>query len=113
MKRRTKKIIVGLLLTVIGLPVVLVGSLLAWGWISDKTNGAIVSSGITRRYLLYVPKTYNRSKPTALVISLHPGATWAAFEMNTSRWNDLAEQYGFIVVYPNGSGAFWGGFGPG
>ena len=113
MKRRTKKIIVGVLLTVIGLPVVLVGSLLVWGLISDKTNGAIVSSGITRRYLLYVPKTYNRSKPTPLVISIHPAATWAAFEMNISRWNDLAEQYGFIVVYPNGSGAFFGGFGRG
>lgn len=82
-------------------------------WTVDKTNGAIVSSGVTRRYLLYVPKTYEPSKATPLVISIHPAATWPTVEMNISRWNNLAEQYGFIVVYPAGSGVFFDGFGPG
>ena len=113
MKGKTRKIIIGVLVVVIGLPVAFIGTLLAWCSIMDKTNGTIVSSGLTRRYLLYVPKTYDRSKPTPLVISLHPAATWPAVEMAISRWNDLAEQYGFIVVYPEGSGAFFGGLGPG
>jgi polyhydroxybutyrate depolymerase len=47
-----------------------------------------------------------------LVISIHPAATWPAVQMSISRWNDLAEQYGFLVVYPEGSGAFFGGLGP-
>jgi polyhydroxybutyrate depolymerase len=109
-KSKKKKILVGVLGIVIGLPVTFVLTVLAWGYISDNTNGSIVSSGVTRRYLLHVPKTYDRSKPTPLVISMHPGATWPAFEMNVSGWNDLAEQYGFIVVYPAGSGAFLGTF---
>ena len=69
----------------------------------NETNGTIVSSGTTRQYLLYVPKTYDRSKPAPLVISLHPAATWPAAEMEISRWNDLADEQGFIVVYPSGS----------
>ena len=81
--------------------------------VMDKTNGTIVFSGVTRRYVLYVPKTYDRSKPTPLVISIHPAATWPLVEMNISRWNDVADEHGFIVVYPAGSGAFFGGFSPG
>jgi len=110
MKRKWVRIVLRTLLIAVGLPVLFVAALLAWGYVSDNTNGSMVSSGITRRYLLYVPKSYDKSKPTPLVISIHPAATWGAFQRNLSRWNDLAEQYGFIVVYPNGSGAFFGGF---
>lgn len=101
------------LLILIRLPIVFIATLLAWCSIADQTNGMIVSSGVTRRYLLYVPKTYDRSKPTPLVISIHPAATWAAVQMKISRWNDVAERYGFIAVYPNGSGAFFDGFSAG
>ena len=101
---KTKKIIVGVLVIVIGLPVAFI--LTAWVCFSimDKTNGTIVSSGVTRRYLLYVPKTYDRSKPTPLVISLHAGALCPAAEMAISRWNELADEHGFLVVYPAGTG---------
>jgi polyhydroxybutyrate depolymerase len=101
---KTKKIIVGVLVIVIGLPVAFI--LTAWVYFSimDKTNGSIVSSGVTRRYLLYVPKTYDRSKPTPLVISMHAGALWPAAQMGISRWNELADEHGFLVVYPAGTG---------
>jgi polyhydroxybutyrate depolymerase len=38
------------------------------------------------------------------VISLHGFAEWPAHQMQISHWNDLARQYGFIVVYPCGTG---------
>ncbi len=113
MKRTKKNIILGVLAAAIGLPLALILAAFASFYIVDKTNGSIISSGVTRRYLLYVPKTYHPSKATPLVISLHPAATWPAVEMSISGWNDLAEQHGFIVVYPEGSGAFFGGLGPG
>jgi polyhydroxybutyrate depolymerase len=113
LKKRQKKLIAGVVAVFIGLPLVLILALLAWGSLSDKTNGEIISSGITRRYLLYVPKSYDRSKASPLVISFHPAATWPAAERAISRWNDLADEKGFIVVYPAGSGAFFGGFSPG
>ena len=73
-------------------------------WLSDLTNGSIVSSGVKRTYLLYVPKSYNSAAPSPLVISIHGYAEWPAHQMQQSRWNYLAEQYGFIVVYPSGLG---------
>jgi hypothetical protein len=62
MKRKWKKIIVGVLLVVIGLPVVLIVAAFACFSVMDKTNGTIVSSGVTRRYVLYVPNTTGRSR---------------------------------------------------
>ena len=113
MRSKAKKILFGLLGFVVGLPLLLLLTAFACFWMMDKTNRTIVSSGLTRRYLLYVPKTYDRSKPTPLVISFHPAATWPAVEKNISGWNDLADQYAVIVVYPAGTGAFFGGLGPG
>ena len=73
-------------------------------WLSDRSNGSLVSSGEKRKYLLYVPKSYDPATPTSLVISLHGYSEWPAHQMQQSGWNDLAEQYGFIVVYPSGLG---------
>ena len=103
MKSKRKKIILGVLTIVIGLPVALIAVAVAWFRMEGKTNGAIVTSGETRKYLLYVPKTYDRSKPTPLLISLHAAALRPAAEMEISRWNELADEHGFLVVYPSGS----------
>ncbi len=90
-----------------------IGLLLVWSYFADRTNSSIVSSGLTRRYEVYVPAAYDRAKPTPLVISIHPAATWPRLQMHMSRWNQLADAYGFIVVYPAGTGSFFGGVGPG
>lgn len=100
---KRKKIIVGVLAIVIVLPVAFIAVVVAWFRMEGKTNGAIITSGETRKYLLYVPKTYDRSKPTPLLISLHAAALRPASEMEISRWNELADEHGFIVVYPSGS----------
>jgi polyhydroxybutyrate depolymerase len=70
---------------------------------SNRTNGRLVSSGVERAYLLYVPESYDPAVPTPLVISIHGYAEWPAHQMQISHWNDLADQYGFIVVYPSGT----------
>jgi polyhydroxybutyrate depolymerase len=71
---------------------------------ANVTNGKIVSSGEDRRYLLYVPSTYAPARPNPLVISIHGFVEWPAHQMQISHWNDLAEEYGFLVVYPEGTG---------
>jgi polyhydroxybutyrate depolymerase len=58
---------------------------------------------VKREYLLYVPRSYDRTRPAPLVISLHGASGWPAQQMNLSRWNRLADEQGFIVVYPAGS----------
>jgi len=68
-----RKIVIRVALVLIGLPIVLL--LLAFGFFysvfyfpnrTSATTGTIVSSGEKRKYLLYVPRSYDRAKPTPL-----------------------------------------------
>ncbi len=105
---KIRKILIGAVLVIIGLPVALVLIAIVSISILDRTNGTIVSSGQKREYLLYVPRSYDGAKPTPLVISMHAGATWPAQQKNLSRWNRLADENGFIVVYPSGTPVVFG-----
>ena len=101
---RMRKIVLLAVLLVIGLPVALL--LIAVGWITilDRATGTMLSSGEEREYLLHVPPAYDASRPVPLVIALHAGATWPAQMRNLTGWSRLADQHGFIVVYPGGTG---------
>ncbi|RPJ39756.1 MAG: hypothetical protein EHM35_01525 [Planctomycetaceae bacterium] len=99
-KRRS---VIGVVLVLIGLPVALALVEAVSFFVLNRNNGTIVSSNQEREYLLYVPRSYDRNKPTPLVISMHGAGTWPALQMNLSRWNRLAEEQGFIVVYPSGT----------
>jgi polyhydroxybutyrate depolymerase len=96
--------VIGGVLIVIGLPVVVVLIAAASIHVLDRSSGTIVSSGHERQYLLYVPPSYSPMTPAPLVISMHAAAMWPAQQMNLSHWNQLADEFGFIVVYPAGSG---------
>lgn len=74
----------------------------AW-LIANRTNGRIVSSGEVRKYLLYVPESYDGGQAVPLVINIHGFAQWPANQMKVSQWNVLADEFGFIVVYPMGT----------
>ncbi len=71
--------------------------------ISDRSTGTLNSSGEKREYLLYLPESFDPTAPTPLVIAFHGFAEWPAHEAHISRWNDLADEKGFIVVYPSGT----------
>lgn len=107
----TSKIVIRAVLVLIALPIVF--ALLAFGFFysifyfpnrTSAISGTIVSSGQKRDYLLYVPKSYNAAKPTPLVITLHTSMSWDSAAMAISRWNSVADQNGFLVVYPQGIG---------
>ena len=68
----------------------------------NRSNGFMVSAGREREYLLHVPRSYDRTRPTPLVISLHGAGGWPVQQMEISLWNRLADEQGFIVVYPSG-----------
>jgi len=73
-------------------------------YLGNRTNGQIQSGGHTRRYLLYVPDSYDPDQPGPLVISIHGFVQWPAHQQKLSGWNQLADEYGFLVVYPRGTG---------
>src|ERR1700692_186302 len=107
----SRKIGIGAALVLLGLPIVLV--LIVYGFFyavfyfpnrTSVTPVTIVSSPEKREFLLYVPKSYDRAKPTPLVINLHTAMSWPTSSMNISQWNLVADENGFIVVYPAGTG---------
>src|SRR5881396_2615581 len=89
---KIRKIVIGGLLVIIGLPVLLVVTAAVSVYVLNWTNGTLVSSGRKREYLLYVPKSYDRTKPTPLVISLHGAGMWGAAQKETSQWNRVADE---------------------
>jgi len=99
-KRRTG--VIAVVLALISLPVALALAEAVSFYALNRSNGTIVSSGLEREYLLYVPNSYDRSRPTPLVISMHGAAMWPAAQREIDRWDRVADEHGFIVVYPSG-----------
>ena len=95
---RRRKGVIGAVLVLIGLPVVLALAEAVSFYATNRSNGTIVSSGLEREYLLYVPASYDRTRPTPLVITMHGGAMWPAAQLELDRWNRVAEEHGFIGV---------------
>ena len=101
---RDRRFVLGGALALIGLPVVMVPiEAVAW-YSANADNGSFVSSGVKREYLLYVPKSYDRVKPTPLIISMHGAGLWGAAQKDMSQFNRVADREGLIVVYPSGIG---------
>jgi len=101
---RQGKRALGAALAPLGLPVLLVLVEAVSFRVANRPSGSFLSSGRKREYLLYVPSSYDRAKSNALVISLHGASPWGAAQKETSQWNRVADEYGFIVVYPSGEG---------
>ena len=101
---RDRRFFLGAAIAIVGLPAAIVPIQAVSFYSANRDNGSFVSSGEKREYLLYVPRSYDRARPTPLVISMHGAGLWGASQRDISRWNDLADAKGFIVVYPSGVG---------
>lgn len=101
---RRHTMVLGAVFTLLGLPVVMALIGAVYFNVVNRNNGVLISSGEEREYLLYVPKSYDAARPAPLVISLHGGGMWPAGQREISQWNRVADERGFIVVYPAGAG---------
>jgi len=61
--------------------------------------------GLKRSYLVHVPPQYDPKKPTPVVLALHGAGMNASLMATISGLSSTADQAGFIVVYPNGTGS--------
>ena len=59
---------------------------------------------LDRRYLVHVPPQYDPAEPTPLVLAFHGGGANAANMAAFSGLDAKADEAGFIVVYPEGTG---------
>jgi polyhydroxybutyrate depolymerase len=73
------------------------------------TKESITIGGLTRTYLLYVPRGLVKGAP--LIVAMHgSGENGAQMRVETGFGFDrLADKHGFAVVYPNGYEGYWNG----
>lgn len=71
---------------------------------SGRHYGSIEHSGLTRKYLLYVPASYRPGQPTPLVVALHGGGGNMDLQADDERYGLIskADAAGFIALFPNG-----------
>jgi len=61
--------------------------------------------GLQRNYLVHVPA--GLEQPTGLVINLHGAGMTGGAQAAMSNYNAVADQHGFVVVYPEGIDLSW------
>jgi polyhydroxybutyrate depolymerase len=66
--------------------------------------GTITVGGLVRNYTLRLPSAYDGITPLPLVIAMHGGFGSGTQLENQSQLTVKAEQEGFIMVYPDGTG---------
>ena len=71
---------------------------------SGDFNDTIESGGLTRKYILHIPASYNGSPAVPLVLAFHGYAMPADLFATYHRFAELADAKGFIVVTPWGTG---------
>jgi polyhydroxybutyrate depolymerase len=60
-----------------------------------------------RSYVMYVPQKYTGMTPVPVVFDFHGYSSSAAGQLGASGFRELADQEGFVAVYPEGVGASW------
>lgn len=70
----------------------------------ELTEMTLQSGGITRSYYVYLPASYDATVHVPLVLAFHGFAQGALGLATYSGWEAIAEQNGFVLVYPQGTG---------
>lgn len=71
---------------------------------AGETFHTLKHNGTERSYILYMPPDLDVSQPAPLVFVFHGGGGDAQSAIRMSGMNKIADEKGFLVVYPNGSG---------
>ena len=61
-----------------------------------------IINGEPRRWITYVPSSYDGSKAVPVVMSIHGYTASMESMVEESRWWEIAEQEGFICIFPQG-----------
>lgn len=67
----------------------------------SQENMELIHDGLTRTYIQYIPN--NVQSPAPVVLNLHGYTNNADFQMGYSGMNAVADEHGFIVIYPQGT----------
>ncbi|WP_138503520.1 alpha/beta hydrolase family esterase [Nostoc sp. PA-18-2419] len=75
--------------------------------VKGENYGELYDQGKLRTYYFYTPKSYNPNRQMPLVLVFHGDDGSGQSISNVTRFNQLAEKKGFIVVYPDGINQKW------
>ena len=73
----------------------------------SQIPSSIIHDGSTREFIYYTPSNWNSAQQMPLLLVLHGLTQTGPGVMNITQFNVLAEQQGFIVVYPDGINNAW------
>jgi polyhydroxybutyrate depolymerase len=62
---------------------------------------------LQRTYIVHVPPSYTGGKPVPVVIDFHPLGGSGQSQKAATSWGSVADQHGFIMVWPDGVGSSW------
>jgi polyhydroxybutyrate depolymerase len=74
---------------------------------ADDEQVHVSIGGVDRMYLLHVPESLPRTGPVPLVLVLHRGGGHAASMPNFTHFDQLADEEGFLVAYPECFNKSW------
>jgi polyhydroxybutyrate depolymerase len=70
-------------------------------------HGSIESGGLTRHYYVHLPPNYKKNRSVPLILAFHGGLGRPSGMAKISRLNELADEKGLIIVYPEGDNRHW------
>lgn len=68
---------------------------------------SIYDQGTHRTFIVHLPTGYNINNEYPVVLNLHGLRANARQQQTYSQFDDIADQKGFIVIYPNGTDESW------
>lgn len=71
----------------------------------DDAAGALMIGGMNRTYQVHAPRGLDR--PAGLVLNLHGAGMTGPAQAAATNYNAIADQYGFVVAYPDGVDLSW------
>jgi polyhydroxybutyrate depolymerase len=70
-------------------------------------SSSILSGGLQRTYTVHIGSSYDKTKPTPLLVALHGGGGTGQGMNKVTDLNAIADRENFIVVYPDGFEKHW------
>ena len=71
--------------------------------IGELSTNSFFHKELSRKYLIYIPKSYEGKKEVPLLLNFHPFGTSAEYQLGISDFRQLSEDKEFILVYPEGA----------
>jgi poly(3-hydroxybutyrate) depolymerase len=72
-----------------------------------STTHTLQYDGLERTYHLYIPASYDESETAPLLIAVHTHVSSGKAIEAISGFNDIADEQGYIVAYPDSYWAYW------